>query len=369
MNTLPPEILLDILNRLDLRSLLKVSLVSKALRAAIRPMLSFGFTGCLKEDIEPLKNFSDHLLLDPSLASQVRSVKIESIHYRLTEELHNILGPLLERCPNIHHLMVSGDQETAEFFRRLLKNKHHLRQLQSFTNDYQVAWEPAEPYLQTWSAIFGLQQLSFISLAGCSDRMYHTGVPEIPPELQVTGEISLRSIQIHWSYLGYTILARVIQSCKSLEIFDYQWPSGFLPGDSDPATIVDALSLHKDSLKVLVCDFQAREDPYHGEYDQFPKNRSLEEFSCLQRVSVTHDCLPLQPLLPPSLEALEIKLPHQPPHATLIQNLASASHSSLSKLHSLALKYYPSNNPEGISDGFHERVKVTTLGYDNLMWN
>lgn len=87
--------------------------------------------------------------------------------------------------------------------------------------------------------------------------------------------------------MGYTILARLIQSCKSLETFIYDSAEDFYPGDSDPATIIKALYLHKDSLKLLVCDFRWKK--FDEDFDDVPKIEALEDFSCLERISVTHD--------------------------------------------------------------------------------
>lgn len=125
--------------------------------------------------------------------------------------------------------------------------------------------------------------------------------------------------------------------------------------DTNPATIIRALSWHKDSLKFLTFDFCPRDEDEH--FYQVPKLGSLEEFLRLQTLHVNQDCLPWEPLLPPSLETLGITSPDYPLEPDLFRNLAIASHSSLKSLSKLYIDC--DDWPDGIFDGFGRRVYIS----------
>ncbi|OJJ51954.1 hypothetical protein ASPSYDRAFT_52788, partial [Aspergillus sydowii CBS 593.65] len=173
--------------------------------------------------------------------------------------------------PNLRHLCVPAGH-FIEFLDNLLKRQNYLPELQSFETYYgSRIYKP----LQCWGSILGLRQLSSLKIRRCArwewlsvweyDTLLTPTPPElrsippefggIPPELQGKGDILLRRITIGESNLGYTILARLIQSCKRLEAFSYHSTSGWDAEDSEPTTIIQALLLHKDSLTYLGFDF------------------------------------------------------------------------------------------------------------------
>jgi hypothetical protein len=88
----------------------------------------------------------------------------------------------------------------------------------------------------------------------------------------------------------------------------------------------------------------------------------LEEFSCLEELSVPQDCLPWKPLLPPSLKVLSIAIPDEPLEPDIFYNLAKASHSSLKMLSELYV-FLPVHYgwSDEIFDGFNGRVDVNVL--------
>ncbi|KAL2846623.1 hypothetical protein BJY01DRAFT_213237 [Aspergillus pseudoustus] len=363
MDSIPQEILLNIFARLDLKSLANLCLVSKLMQNLSYPLLfqnfegGFSSTQCLRR----LRNFCPRLLKDPSLANQVRSVDIsEATVGELPEDMFKLL---LKHTPNLRHLDVPGDPRIAEFLNDLLKDPVHLRQLRSF-NYHPNYWSSACTGLLSWLSVLGLKQLSSLSLSNCKDAGYHFGSPSIPPELQGNGGLSLRHLKIENSRLGYSTLARLIQSCKRLEEFNYDSPLGYCPRDSNPATIIQALLLHKDSLEHLAFEFRSRNS---GEdFDQVPKLISLEEFSCLESLWINQDCLPWKPLLPSSLEVLSIESPDSFLEPALFHNLRLASHSSLKSLSKLYVTYsYSWGYPKGIFDGFDSRVLIMVDGNDD----
>jgi hypothetical protein len=187
----------------------------------------------------------------------------------------------------------------------------------------------------------------------------------IPPELHGKGDLPLRRINIQNSNLGYTILACLIQSCRRLEDFTYCSPAGWDDEDSEPATLIQALLLHKDSLKALRFAFRGRCYDSDGEdenFDQVPKLESLEEFSCLEELYVPQDCLPWKPLLPPSLKVLSIASPDEPLEPDLFYNLGNASNSSLKLLSELYI--FPPDDygwSDEIFNRFNSRVHINLL--------
>lgn len=181
-------------------------------------------------------------------------------------------------------------------------------------------------------------------------------------ELQASRDLSLCHIHIRDSNLGYTILAHLIQRCRRLESFTYNSLMGYSSEDSDPATIIQALSLHEDSLESLSFNFRSRGI---GEgFDQVLKIGSLRKFLRLKSLYINQDCLPQEPLLPLSLQDLGIKvLNNHPLEPILFRNLAIASHSTLNSLCQLLVDRGCSiwvDRPVGIFDGFHKRIRVLT---------
>ncbi|KAL2810573.1 hypothetical protein BDW59DRAFT_155624 [Aspergillus cavernicola] len=355
MEFMLPEILLDILERLDSKTLSTLCLVSKPMRNLSRPLLFRDFDGGIVSErcLKRLRNFSQQLLTDPSLASQVRSVNIGCIQEADIGELQDIFESLLKHTPNFRHLTVPGAQRFTKFLNNLLKGQDYLRQLQTFESS-PIYGSTIRISLQCWQSIFGLTRLLSLSLSNCE---YNSTLSSISPELQGNGDLLLRRVCIENRSLGYTILARLIQSCKRLETFIYVSPSRYHPEDSDPATIIRALLLHKNSLKHLTFDFCSRDED--EDFNQARKLESLEEFSCLERLYVNQDCLPWKPLLPPSLKLLGITSPDEPLEPNLFHNLGIASHLSLKLLSELYVTFpLFEGYPEGIFDGFDDRVYI-----------
>jgi hypothetical protein len=325
--------------------------------------------------LKRLTIFSRQLQADASLTRQVRSIDVGSVEQPYIRELQAVFEVLLKHTPNLRHLRVPAGQ-FIEFLNSLLKEQNYLSELRSLETSYRspLIYSP----LQLWGSIFKLRRLSSILIHNCahwrslSAVQYFVGFTLTPPELQVIppelrgkGDLPLRCINIQNSNLGYTILACLIRSCKRLEDFSYCSPSGWDYEDSEPATLIQALLLHKDSLKALRFEFRPRCYDSDGEdenFDQVPKLESLEEFSCLEELYVPQDCLPWKPLLPPSLKVLSIASPDEPLEPGLFYNLGKASHSSLkmlSELHVFLPDHYGWSDE--IFDGFNGRVDINVL--------
>ncbi|KAL3468759.1 hypothetical protein BJX99DRAFT_269145 [Aspergillus californicus] len=309
MESLPQDILLDILARLNTKSLLSLCLVSKPMHCLSRPLLFQGFDDGYHSErsLKRLRIFSQQLQTNTDLAPRVRSINVGHIEGPYISDLQ----VLLKHTPNLRHLCVPAGH-FIEFLNNLLRWQNYLSELQSFETYYG---------------------------------------PRIYKPLQCKGDLLLRHITIAESNLGYTILARLIQSCKRLETFSYHSPSGWDAEDSEPTTIIQALLLHKDSLTYLGFDFRSRD--YHldtelEDFDQVPK-----------KLSVPQDCLPRKPLLPPSLKVLCIESSLEPLEPELFYNLGMASQLSLKLLKELYV--FPSDDhgwPDGLFDGFDSRVFI-----------
>jgi hypothetical protein len=342
-----------------------------------RPLLFRVFEGHRydsKQSLKRLTIFSRQLQADASLTRQVRSIDVGSVEQPYIRELQAVFEVLLKHTPNLRHLRVPAGQ-FIEFLNSLLKEQNYLSELRSLeTYGSPLIYSP----LQWWGAILKLRRLSSIFIRNCahwrslSAVQYFVGLRLTPPELQVIppelhgkGDLSLRCINIRNSNLGYTILACLIRSCKRLEDFTYCSPSGWDDEDSEPATLIQALLLHEDSLKALRFDFRQRCYDSDGEdenFDQVPKLESLEEFSCLEELYIPQDCLPWKPLLPPSLKVLSIACPNEPLEPDLFYNLGKASHSSLKMLSELNV-FLPDDYgwSDEIFDGFNGRVNLNLL--------
>lgn len=231
MKSMPQEILLDIFARLDPKSLANLGLVSKSMHNLGHPLLFQNFDGGTSPTLclQRLRNFSQRLLTNPSLADQVRSVDISgaNIGENIGELQVDMFKLLLEHTLNLRHLEVPAGQQIAEALNDLLKDPGHLQQLRSFTS-HPNYYSPVYTSIQSWRSILRLKQLSSLSLSNCKDAGDHSGSPGILTELQSNGDLSLRYLRIENSRLGYTTLAHLIQSCKSLENFIYDSPSGVL---------------------------------------------------------------------------------------------------------------------------------------------
>lgn len=364
MDSLPTEILLDILERLDPGSLLELSVVSRKMHSLSRQLLFREFRDGYSSPercLERLRSFHDQVLKAPSLALQIRLIRASNIREADMDDAQDILRSLLERIPNLQRLAVPGGQRVAGLLNDLIKDKDHFCRLQALESPG-PSWERPSvstryTSLECRSSIFGLKGLRSLSLGSCVDGDSYAGILS---ELQASGDLSLRHIHIRDSNLGYTILARLIQSCKRLESFDYNSPTGHSSEDSDPATVIQALSLHEDSLESLSFKFRPR--GIGENFDQVPKIGSLRQFLRLKSLSVDQDCLPREPLFPPSLQDLSIEALHgHPLEPILFRNLAIASHSTLSSLSVIFVNrgcsIWP-DRPVGIFDGFHERIRI-----------
>ncbi|OJJ62675.1 hypothetical protein ASPSYDRAFT_658697 [Aspergillus sydowii CBS 593.65] len=240
MESLPQDILLDILARLDTKSLLSLCLVSKPMHFVSRPLLFQSFDGYHPaRSLKRLRIFSQQLQKNTYLVPQVRSIDVGYIKEPYIGEL---------QTPNLRHLCVPAGH-FIEFLNNLLKRQNYLSELRSFETYYGPRiYKP----LQCWSSILGLRQLSSLKIRRCArwewlsvweyDTLLTPTPPDlIPPELQGRGDLLLRHITIGESNVGYTILARLIQSSKRLETFSYQSASGWDAEDSEPTTIIQAL--------------------------------------------------------------------------------------------------------------------------------
>lgn len=137
MESMPTEILLDILDRLDLKSLSMLSLVSRKMRSLSRPLLFRTFevgTEPPERCLGRLRSFYQQLLTDPSLTDQIRSISVRNVPQADIGEVQDIFKFLLERTPNLQHLKVPGAQQFTKFLKGLLKDKKYLCRLQSFTS-------------------------------------------------------------------------------------------------------------------------------------------------------------------------------------------------------------------------------------------
>ncbi|KAL2801608.1 hypothetical protein BJX63DRAFT_442167 [Aspergillus granulosus] len=347
MESLPSQILLDIFHRLGSKSFLSLSLVSKRMRELSRPLLFRDqSTGCLRR----LNIFSQQLRTYPLLASKVISVDISCIHEGDFRELQPLLQTILQHTPNLRHLKAPRSALSAKLFNNLLKKNNYLIRLQSF--ECSAFPQDSSTSLELWSPIFSLPQLLSLRLGGCGGS-----------DLDLCGDryLLLRCVDIKYSCLGYTIIARLIQSCQRLESIRYASPSSYIAADSDPATITQALLSHKNSLTNLRFDFCSRaEDQGFG---QTSKLQSLEEFSCLRRLCIPQDCLPWCPLLPSSLEFLSILCYENFPDPDLFHNIGTASHSSLGLLRELYVQTWIDGSAS-IFKGFHPRIFTSIDEYE-----
>ncbi|KAL5361413.1 hypothetical protein BJX96DRAFT_165879 [Aspergillus floccosus] len=315
-----------------------------------RRLLYRSFDGGLSPEqcLECLRGFSQVLQKNPSLGHEVRSVCVWDIPETDVGGLEDIFKILLDQTPNLRCLVVPSYRQFTKSLNNLLKDNNFLGQLRIF--DSRMAGSTDLSSLQWWCPIFRLRQLSYISLANCEDWNHNN----IPPEVQISGGLSVRRIEIEASILRYSTLARLIRNCKRLETFRYDGSPSFYHGDSDPATIIRALSLHQDSLKQLHLDCPSKGEDQN--FDQVPKLESLENFLSLEKLYVTQSSLPRCPLLPPSLKVLDIDSRFEPLEPELFHNLGIASHSSLKALSELYIDLFEFEDyPEGIFDSFNSR--------------
>lgn len=361
MESLPTEILLNIFKRLDAEALMQLCLVSRKMHMLGRLLLFRAFCGGYSSPercLARLRSFYQQILEDPSLALEIRVIRASNIRPADMDEYQDILRSLLERSPNLQCLSVPGGQRVGGLLNSLLKDRNHFRQLHSFESPGPT-WEKTPvsiryTRLECWSSIFGLKGLRSLSLGGCVGGGNDTGILS---DLQASGELSLCHIHIRDSNLGYTILARLIRSCRRLESFCYHSPTGYSSEDSNPATIIQALSFHEDSLRSLSFDFRSRD--VGEEFNQVPKIGSLGRFSRLKALWVNQDCLPPEPLLPPSLQRLGIDLNDHPLEPILFHNLAIASHSTSRSFSELYVERgWGAKRPVGIFDEFHKRIRI-----------
>ncbi|KAL2783991.1 hypothetical protein BJX66DRAFT_330288 [Aspergillus keveii] len=243
LESVPQDILRDVLARLDRNSLLSLCHVSKHFYFLSRPLLFQVFQQhpySSERTLKRLRLFFEQLQTDTSLTRQVRSINIGSVEEPYIQELQDIFEDLLSHTPNLRHLCVPAGHFT-KFLNHVLKEEDYLTRLESFESydGPRLKYNP----LQCWSSIFRLKRLLSLSIHRCAG-LVHPGneLEDTLPELQGKGCLLLRRIAIKNSNLSYVTLAQ----------FTYLSPSGWDDEDTSPTAIIRALLSHKETVRGTV---------------------------------------------------------------------------------------------------------------------